>query len=371
MVVEGGVAVLLDEFVAFGALEVFTDHFGDEFVEGGLRRPAKLFFGFGRVAKQGFNFGGAEVARVDFDDDFAVLVGAGFLNALPLPGDLDAEFFGGGIDELAHAVLHAGGDDEVFGFVLLQHQPLRFDVVLGVAPVAQGVHVAEVEAVLQVEFDACQGARDLTGDKGFAAQRGFMVEEDAVTGVEAVGFAVIYGDPVGVHLGHGVGAARVEGGGFLLRGFLDETVELGGAGLVEAGFLFEAENADGFEDAQGADAVGVGGVFGGFKADRDVAHGGEVVDFVGLHLLNDADEVGRVGQVAVVQDEILVLDVRVLVQVVDAVGVEERGTALDAVNDIALLEQEFGKVGAVLAGDAGNECGFGHDFLPSFQGERL
>jgi hypothetical protein len=41
------------------------------------------------------------------------------------------------------------------------------------------------------------------------------------------------------------------------------------------------------------------------------------------------------------------------------------------VNDIALLEQEFGKVGAVLAGDAGNECGFGHDFLPSFQGERL
>jgi hypothetical protein len=48
--------------------------------------------------------------------------------------------------------------------------------------------------------------------------------------------------------------------------------------------------------------------------------------------------------------------VRVLVQVVDAVGVEERGAALDAVDFVALAQQEFGKVGAVLAGDAGDEA---------------
>jgi len=44
---------------------------------------------------------------------------------------------------------------------------------------------------------------------------------------------------------------------------------------------------------------------------------------------------------------------------VDAVGVEERGAALDAVDLVALLEQELGEVRAVLAGDAGDEC-----FLP-------
>ena len=44
----------------------------------------------------------------------------------------------------------------------------------------------------------------------------------------------------------------------------------------------------------------------------------------------------RVGQVAVVQDEALVVDVRILVEVVDAVGVEERGAALDAVHLVAL-----------------------------------
>ena len=52
--------------------------------------------------------------------------------------------------------------------------------------------------------------------------------------------------------------------------------------------------------------------------------------------------------------------VRILVQVVDAVGVEQRGAALDAVDFVALAQQEFGEVGAVLAGDAGDEGFFGH-----------
>ena len=90
------------------------------------------------------------------------------------------------------------------------------------------------------------------------------------------------------------------------------------------------------------------------EAHRHVALRAQVVDLVGLHLLDDADQVGRVGQVAVVQVEALVVDVRVLVEVVDAVGVEQRGAALDAVNLVALLEQELGEIGAVLAGDAGD-----------------
>src|SRR5690554_6669451 len=54
----------------------------------------------------------------------------------------------------------------------------------------------------------------------------------------------------------------------------------------------------------------------------------------------------------------------VSVEVVDAVGVEQTGAALDAMDDVALVEQEFGQVGAVLAGDAGNEGNFG-SFLHS------
>jgi hypothetical protein len=91
-----------------------------------------------------------------------------------------------------------------------------------------------------------------------------------------------------------------------------------------------------------------------------VALRGEVVDLVGLHLLDDAHQARAVGHVAVVQDEFSVLLVRILVEMVDAVGVEQRGAALDAVHVVALVEQELGEVGAVLAGDAGDECDFFH-----------
>jgi len=39
---------------------------------------------------------------------------------------------------------------------------------------------------------------------------------------------------------------------------------------------------------------------------------GEVVDLVRLHFLDDADQVGGVGQVTIVEDEVALLDVRVL-----------------------------------------------------------
>ena len=92
---------------------------------------------------------------------------------------------------------------------------------------------------------------------------------------------------------------------------------------------------------------------------------GEVVEFVGLYLLDDADQAAGVGQVAVVEDEAAVRLVRVLVEMVDAVGVEQRTAALDAVDDVALGQQEFGQVGAVLAGDAGDQGGFVHGFEKS------
>jgi hypothetical protein len=49
----------------------------------------------------------------------------------------------------------------------------------------------------------------------------------------------------------------------------------------------------------------------------------EVVDLVGPDVTDDAREVGGVRQVAVVQDQPRVRDVRVLVDVVDPAGVDE------------------------------------------------
>ena len=57
------------------------------------------------------------------------------------------------LQEFAHRVALAGGDDEVVGLLLLHHQPHRLDVVAGEAPIAAPVQVAEAQLVLQAELD--------------------------------------------------------------------------------------------------------------------------------------------------------------------------------------------------------------------------
>ena len=75
-----------------------------------------------------------------------------------------------------------------------------------------------------------------------------------------------------------------------------------------------------------------------------MAHRAEVVDLVGLGLLDDPHEVARVGEIAVVQFHPRVLDMRILIDMVDPLGVEQAAAALDAVHDIAFLEQELREV---------------------------
>src|SRR6185437_1502553 len=89
----------------------------------------------------------------------------------------------------------------------------------------------------------------------------------------------------------------------------------------------------------------------------------KIVYLVGLNCLDDADQVGGVGHVAVMDLKVRAGNMRVLINVIDAGRVERRGAALYAMDDISLGEQEFGEIGAILAGDSGDECDFGHDIL--------
>jgi len=81
----------------------------------------------------------------------------------------------------------------------------------------------------------------------------------------------------------------------------------------------------------------------------------QVVDLGRPHLLHQADQVGGVGHVAVMQEEAHALLVGVDIEVVDPAGVEGGGPPLEAVHDVALAEQELGQIGAILAGGAGDQ----------------
>src|ERR1700730_17527254 len=81
----------------------------------------------------------------------------------------------------------------------------------------------------------------------------------------------------------------------------------------------------------------------------------QIIDLVGLRFLDDANEVGGVGDVAIVQMEANALLVGIAIEMIDARRVEGRRAPLDAVHDIALAEQQFGEIGPVLPCRAGDQ----------------
>ena len=175
-----------------------------------------------------------------------------------------------------------------------------------------------------------------------------------LTAYRSYDLAVVDRDPVPVDLRHAVGRAGIEGRGFPLRGLHRLAEHLGGAGLVEA--RAGMHQADGLEDpghAQGGELPGEHRLVPGGGHER---LGGEVVDLVGLGLLEHHCERMLVEQVGR-------HDLDPVQQVVDPLVAVVAGPPHHADDLVALGEQELGEVGAVLAGDPGDER-FRHSLDP-------
>ncbi len=188
-----------------------------------------------------------------------------------------------------------------------------------------------------------------------------MIEKNAVAGIHAVGFAIVYRDPVGVQLGTGIGRTGIKRRLFRLGRLLHFAEQFGSGSLVEAGFCPKPKHPDSFEQAQGSQCVHIGRILGRFKRNLHMALRRQVVDLIGLHFLHDPDQAAGIGEIPIMQHEFAALLMRSLVEMINAVGVEKRRTALYAVYFISLVEQEFSQIGAVLSGDAGDKRFF-HSF---------
>ena len=82
--------------------------------------------------------------------------------------------------------------------------------------------------------------------------------------------------------------------------------------------------------------------------DGDERHRGEVVDLGRFRRAQRVDERALVEQVALVERD-------AVADVLDPLELLGRGAAHHAVDVVALLEQQLGQIGAVLAGDAGDQ----------------
>src|SRR5215469_11498782 len=167
--------------LGFEQRNVAGDHFAHNVSEIVLGTPAEPLSRLCRIADQSVDFGRAIVPRVDRDDRLPrFYIDADFIRATTLPVDAAIDLSEGCLDKFAHAVRRTRREHVIVGLILLQDQPHALDKVARVTPVALGVEIAEIERVLSPAGDRRDSARNLAGDKGFAAGRPLMVEQDAV-----------------------------------------------------------------------------------------------------------------------------------------------------------------------------------------------
>src|SRR6266478_5395817 len=198
-------------------------------------------------------------------------------------------------------MLLARGHYVILGLRLLEHQPLRTHVVARVSPIPFRIQIAQMQGILETGANPRQRTGYLARHESLPSQRRFMVEKDTVARIQAVSFAIVHADPMSVELGDAVRRARIKWGGLALWSLLGFAEHLGRRGLVKARALLQPQYPDGLKHPQRAEGVCVGRIFRGLERDRHVTLRRQIVDFIRLDLLNDADEVGSIREVAVVK----------------------------------------------------------------------
>ena len=70
------------------------------------------------------------------------------------------------------------------------------------------------------------------------------------------------------------------------------------------------------------DTISICGIFRSFKTYFHMAHCSQIINFIRLNFLNNADQVGRISKIAIMQFKMYVFFMRILVQMIDPVCIE-------------------------------------------------
>ena len=84
-------------------------------------------------------------------------------------------------------------------------------------------------------------------------------------------------------------------------------------GLIKAGFINTVQDANRLKYAQCSKRVRIGGIFRGLKGYHHVALSRQVIDFIGLNFLDDANQIGGIGQVTVMHEKAYVCLMRIFI----------------------------------------------------------
>src|SRR5215208_5279395 len=187
---------------------------------------------------------------------------------------------------------------------------------------------------------------DLSRDELSAPARALVVEKDARGDEQTVTFAVIDRDPVPIELRDTVRRAWVERRPFVLRGLRHLAEHLGRGRLIDTGR--RAGEPHCLEQPRDAERGHLTRKHRLLPGGRDEALRRQVVDLVGLNLIDDGEERCLV-------EEVCAKELDAIAEMLDAATSVRTRAACDTNDTVAKVEKVLGQIAAVLTGDAGDE----------------
>src|SRR5580698_10082000 len=199
--IESRESVLPHDRIPLSGFQILLDHLLNQPTKCNLWLPTQFASRLSGITEQRLYFRRPVIARINSYDNFPFLVDTLFLYACARPLNSHSETFRSNINKLSNTVLLTGCNDVVAWLFLLKHEPLHFNVIAGVSPIAKRVHVPEIEATLQPHLDSRKRSCNLSSYKRLATLRRFMIKQYAVAGVHAVSLTIVDRDPVSEELG--------------------------------------------------------------------------------------------------------------------------------------------------------------------------
>ena len=146
-----------------------------------------------------------------------------------------------------------------------------------------------------------------------------------------------------------IGRTRIERCVFILRCFLRFSEQFRRGGLKDPDRLLKSADANGIDDAQGAQSVDISRVHRQREWSTDVRLSSQIVDLIRLNFINDFEETGAVGKVAVVQVHgTCTMSTTIGREMFIFRGVERTRFPHDPVHLVAFGQQQFGQIGSIL-----------------------
>lgn len=131
--------------------------------------------------------------------------------------------------------------------------------------------------------------RNFTCNERLTTAFALVIEQNTVYSKHTIAFAVVFSNPETILFGYPIRRTGIEWSCLFLWNFLHLTEQFGSRSLIDAGFLFQSQDAYSFEHTQRADSICFGSVFRNVERNLHVALSCEIVDFIRLHLLNNTN----------------------------------------------------------------------------------